>query len=41
MTVLLVLLTFITFLLVDHFYSRKRVVIQPVVTLNPYSGDQS
>jgi len=31
MTVLLVLLTFIAFLLVDHFYSRKRVVIQPVL----------
>jgi glycine cleavage system H lipoate-binding protein len=30
MTVLLVLLTFVTFLLIDHFHSRK-VVIQPVV----------
>jgi glycine cleavage system H lipoate-binding protein len=30
MTVLLVLLTFATFLLIDHFYSRKRVV-QPVL----------
>jgi glycine cleavage system H lipoate-binding protein len=30
MTVILVLLTFVTFLLIDHFYSRNRVV-QPVV----------
>lgn len=30
MTVILVLLTFVTFLLIDHFYSRKRVV-QPVL----------
>jgi glycine cleavage system H lipoate-binding protein len=30
MTVLLVLLTFVTFLLIDHFHSRK-VVVQPVV----------
>jgi len=30
MTVILVLLTFITFLLIDHFYSRNRVV-QPTV----------
>jgi glycine cleavage system H protein len=29
MTVLLVLFTFITFLLIDHFYSRKRVIVQP------------
>lgn len=31
MTVILVLLTFITFLTIDHFYSRKRVVIQPAM----------
>jgi glycine cleavage system H lipoate-binding protein len=31
MTVLLVLFTFITFLLIDHFYSRKRVVVQPAL----------
>lgn len=31
MTVILVLLTFITFLLIDYFYSRKRGVVQPVV----------
>jgi glycine cleavage system H lipoate-binding protein len=31
MTVILVLLTFATFLLIDHFYSRKRVVTQPVL----------
>jgi glycine cleavage system H protein len=29
MTVLLVLLTFVTFLLIDHFHSRKHVVVQP------------
>jgi glycine cleavage system H lipoate-binding protein len=28
MTVILVLLTFVTFLLIDHFYSRRRVVVQ-------------
>lgn len=31
MTVILVLVTFATFLLIDHFYSRKRVVTQPVL----------
>jgi len=31
MTVLLVLLTFITFLLIDHFYSRRRAVVQPAL----------
>jgi hypothetical protein len=31
MTVLLVLLTFVTFLLIDHFHSRKQVVLQPVL----------
>lgn len=31
MTVILVLLTFVTFLLIDHFYSRKRAVVQPVL----------
>src|SRR5215469_16899655 len=30
MTVLLVLLTFVTFVLIDHFHSRKQVVLQPV-----------
>jgi glycine cleavage system H lipoate-binding protein len=29
MTVLLVLLTFVTFLLIDHFHSRKQLVLQP------------
>ena len=29
MTVILVLLTFASFLLIDHFYSRKNVVVQP------------
>jgi glycine cleavage system H lipoate-binding protein len=33
MTVILVLLTFVTFLLIDHFYSRKRVVVQPSMQL--------
>ena len=31
MTVILVLFTFVTFLLIDHFYSRKRAVIQPAI----------
>jgi glycine cleavage system H lipoate-binding protein len=31
MTVILVLLTFVTFLLVDHFFSRKNVVVQPAM----------
>jgi len=31
MAVILVLLTFIGFLLIDHFYSRKHAVLQPVV----------
>jgi glycine cleavage system H lipoate-binding protein len=31
MTVILVLLTFTTFLLIDYFYSRKHVVVQPAV----------
>jgi glycine cleavage system H protein len=31
MTVILVLLTFSTFLLIDYFYSRKHVVVQPSV----------
>jgi len=31
MTVILVLFTFVTFLLIDHFYSKKQVVVQPAV----------
>jgi glycine cleavage system H lipoate-binding protein len=31
MTVVLVLLTFVTFLLIDYFHSRKAVVVQPVL----------
>ena len=31
MTVILVLFTFATFLLIDHFYSKKHVVVQPAV----------
>ena len=31
MTVILVLLTFVTFLLIDHFFSRKSVVVQPTM----------
>ena len=31
MTVLLILLTFVTFLLIDHFHSRKQVVVQPAL----------
>jgi glycine cleavage system H lipoate-binding protein len=37
MTVLLILLTFVTFLLIDHFYSRKRVAVQPVLQVAPRS----
>jgi glycine cleavage system H lipoate-binding protein len=33
MTVLLVLFTFAIFLLIDHFYSRRRVVVQPALQL--------
>jgi hypothetical protein len=29
MTVLLVLLSFVTFLLIDHFHSRRQVVVEP------------
>jgi len=36
MTVLLVLFTFVTFLLIDHFYSRKHVV-QPALQVAPRS----
>src|SRR5436309_1931509 len=35
MTVILVLLTFITFLLIDHFYSRNRVVQLVVQVAKP------
>jgi glycine cleavage system H lipoate-binding protein len=31
MTVILVLFTFVTFLLIDHFYSRKHAVVQPTL----------
>src|SRR5690349_531670 len=31
MTVILVLLTFVTFLLIDHFHSRKQLVLQPAL----------
>jgi len=31
MTVILVLFTFATFLLIDHFHSRKQVVVQPAI----------
>jgi len=31
MTVILVLFTFATFLLIDHFYSKKQVIVQPAV----------
>ena len=39
MTVLLVLLTFVTFLLIDHFYSRKRVIVQPALQVAPGRRD--
>ncbi len=35
MTVLLVLFTFITFLLIDHFLTRKSVALQPVMQVAP------
>src|SRR5579885_3515305 len=31
MTVILVLFTFVTFLLIDHFHSKKSVVVQPAM----------
>src|SRR5207248_8685785 len=34
MTVILVLLTFVTFLLIDHFFSHKNVVVQPAMQLD-------
>ena len=38
MTVILVLLTFATFLLIDHFYSRKHAVVQPAVRVSPQAA---
>jgi glycine cleavage system H lipoate-binding protein len=38
MTVLLVLSTFAIFLLIDHFYSRKHAVVQPVVQVAKREG---
>jgi glycine cleavage system H lipoate-binding protein len=38
MTVILVLFTFITFLLIDHFYSRKRAVVQPALQVAARQG---
>jgi glycine cleavage system H lipoate-binding protein len=38
MTVVLVLLTFVTFLLIDHFYSRKSVVVQPALQVAKREG---
>ena len=35
MTVLLVLFTFVTFLLIDHFYSRKRVPVEAMLAVAP------
>ncbi|MBZ5573540.1 MAG: hypothetical protein LAO09_16870, partial [Acidobacteriia bacterium] len=35
MTVLLVLFTFITFLLIDHFFSKKSIVVQPALQVAP------
>ena len=39
MTVILVLLTFVTFLLIDHFYSRKRAITQPALQMAPAKGE--
>src|SRR6266567_8182617 len=41
MTVLLVLLTFATFLLIDHFHSRKQVAIQPVLQASKSATEKS
>ena len=38
MTVILVLLTFATFLLIDHFHSRKQVVLQPALQTSKREG---
>ena len=38
MTVILVLLTFVTFLLIDHFHSRKQVVVQPALQVAGRKG---
>ncbi|HVO80396.1 MAG TPA: glycine cleavage system protein H [Terriglobales bacterium] len=38
MTVILVLLTFVTFLLIDHFVSRKSVVVQPALQVSRREG---
>ena len=38
MTVILVLLTFVTFLLIDHFHSRKQVVVQPALQVAGRDG---
>jgi len=35
MTVILVLFTFVTFLLIDHFHSKKNVVVQPAMRVAP------
>jgi len=35
MTVLLVLLTFVAFLLIDHFHSRNKVLVQPALEVAP------
>jgi glycine cleavage system H lipoate-binding protein len=35
MTVILVLATFVTFLLIDHFYSRRAAVVRPVMEVQP------
>ena len=40
MTVLLVLLTFATFLLIDHFHSRKQVAIQPVLQASKTAAEK-
>lgn len=38
MTVLLVLLTFVTFLLIDHFHSRRQVVVQPALQIAKHAA---
>src|SRR3984957_6480843 len=38
MTVILVLFTFVTFLLIDHFHSKKNIVVQPVMQVSKHEA---
>ena len=41
MTVILVLFTFATFLLIDHFYSKRAVVVHPAVAKAPTKAERA